>query len=68
MKSISGKRFCKILEANGWVLKRINGSHFIYKKEGKEDIIVVPIHANEDLKEGLLLSMMKQAGLKEKDL
>jgi predicted RNA binding protein YcfA (HicA-like mRNA interferase family) len=68
MKSVSGKRFCKILEANGWVLKRINGSHFIYKKEGIEDILVVPVHGNEDLKEGLLRSMMKQAGLEEYDL
>jgi predicted RNA binding protein YcfA (HicA-like mRNA interferase family) len=68
MKSISGKHFCKILESNGWILKRINGSHFIYKKEGREDILVVPVHGKEDLKEGLLKSMMRQAGLKESDL
>ena len=68
MKSVSGKRFCKILETNGWVLKRINGSHFIYKKEGIEGLIVVPVHGNEDLKEGLLKSLMKMVGLKENDL
>ena len=27
MKTVSGKRFCKILEAGGWRLRRISGSH-----------------------------------------
>ena len=30
MKAVSGKRFCTILEAKGWQLKRVNGSHHIY--------------------------------------
>jgi predicted RNA binding protein YcfA (HicA-like mRNA interferase family) len=68
MKSVSGQSFCKILEKNGWVLKRINGSHFIYTKKGIEDILVVPVHGNDDLKIGLLKSMMKLADLNETDL
>jgi len=31
MKSISGKRLCKIVEQKGWVLRRIIGSHHIYE-------------------------------------
>jgi predicted RNA binding protein YcfA (HicA-like mRNA interferase family) len=34
MKSISGKALCKIVERQGWQLKRITGSHHIYAKEG----------------------------------
>ncbi|HEX7414595.1 MAG TPA: type II toxin-antitoxin system HicA family toxin, partial [Bacteroidia bacterium] len=34
MRSVSGKELCKIIEKKGWVLKRINGSHHIYKKPG----------------------------------
>ncbi|MDJ1169962.1 type II toxin-antitoxin system HicA family toxin [Roseofilum sp. BLCC_M154] len=30
MKLVSGKNFCKILEKNGWILKRVKGSHHIY--------------------------------------
>ena len=30
MKSVSGKQLCKVLEARGWLLLRINGSHHIY--------------------------------------
>jgi hypothetical protein len=32
MKSISGKKLCKIVEKKGWILKKITGSHHIYEK------------------------------------
>ncbi|WP_335823669.1 type II toxin-antitoxin system HicA family toxin [Brachyspira alvinipulli] len=31
MKTISGKKFCKLLETHGWILARINGSHYILR-------------------------------------
>ena len=68
MKLVSGKRLCKILENKGWVLKRINGSHYIYSKAGKDEIITVPVHKNIDLKIGLLKSVMKIANIKEVEL
>ncbi len=68
MKSISGKRFCKRLQDKGWELKRINGSHHIYTKEGFVERISVPVHKNNDLKIGLLKKLMKIAGIEEKDL
>ena len=67
MKSISGRRFCKLLEKRGWILRRINGSHFVYKKEGVEELLVVPVHKNNDLKTGLLKSLLKLSGIEEKD-
>jgi len=68
MKSISGKALAKILERNGWVLLRIQGSHYIYGKAGHDPRISVPIHRNQMLKTGLLHHLMKIAGLDEKDL
>lgn len=68
MKSISGKKFCKIVEKKGWVLKRIQGSHHIYKKEDTKDIIVIPVHKNDDLKTGLLKDIMKMADINEDEL
>jgi predicted RNA binding protein YcfA (HicA-like mRNA interferase family) len=32
MKSMSGKELAKLLEANGWYLLRIQGSHHIYER------------------------------------
>ena len=68
LKAISGKRLCQILEAYGWVCKRINGSHHIYSKTGELARITVPVHGNEDLKIGLLKSLMKIADIKEYEL
>ncbi|MBI5218394.1 MAG: type II toxin-antitoxin system HicA family toxin [Bacteroidia bacterium] len=68
MKSISGKKFCKLIENKGWVLKRINGSHHIYGKPGTDILLVIPVHKNDDLKTGLLKSLMKLSGIEENAL
>jgi predicted RNA binding protein YcfA (HicA-like mRNA interferase family) len=68
MKSISGKQLCKIVEANGWQLKRIRGSHHIFTKEDVEAIVVIPVHGNRDLPIGTLKSILKDAELTEEDL
>ena len=66
MKSISGKKLAKILERKGWRLIRVRGSHHRYQKNNVS--ISIPIHGNQDLKIGLLKSVMKQANLTESDL
>jgi predicted RNA binding protein YcfA (HicA-like mRNA interferase family) len=52
MKSMSGKELAKLLEANGWDLLRIQGSHHIYGQAGNPARISVPIHRNQDMKTG----------------
>ena len=68
MRSISGKRFAKILEKHGWELLRIQSSHYIYCKEGNNARISVPIHSNKSMKIGLQKHLMKIAGLTEEDI
>ncbi|WP_107666737.1 type II toxin-antitoxin system HicA family toxin [Cyanothece sp. BG0011] len=68
MKSISGKKLCKIVEKKGWTLKKITGSHHIYQKSGKPQILSIPVHRNQDLKIGTLKALMKIAELTENDL
>lgn len=53
MKPISGKKFAKVLEQNGWKLLRIHGSHHIYGKTESDVRLSVPIHKNQNLKIGL---------------
>jgi predicted RNA binding protein YcfA (HicA-like mRNA interferase family) len=48
MKEVNGKKFCKIIEAHGWVLQRIKGSHYIYGKKGEINKISVPVHEQVD--------------------
>ena len=68
MKSISGKAFCKVLERQGWILKRVKGSHHIYQNLESNAIISVPVHGNKDLKTGTLKALMRNAELSENDL
>jgi len=68
VKQVSGKQLAKVLEQHGWQLKRINGSHHIYAKDGQVERISVPVHGNRPLKNGLLRHQMKVAGLTETDL
>ncbi len=68
MKQVSGKKFCKTLEAHGWTLQRVKGSHHIYGRRGEENKISVPVHGNKPLKSGLLHHFMKVAGIEEEDL
>jgi predicted RNA binding protein YcfA (HicA-like mRNA interferase family) len=61
------KDLIKILESNGYVLKRIKGSHhfFVHPVNGK--ITVVPLHA-KDLPKGTFYAILKQAGIDKDDL
>lgn len=68
MTSVSGKLFTKVLEKNGWVLLRVQRSHYIYGKSGNVARISVPVHGNQPLKVGPLRHLMKLAGLDERDL
>ena len=68
MKTISGKRMCRILEQHGWTLARINGAHHIYRHSSTGRRTVVPVHGNQDLKPGTQRSIMRDAGLTDADL
>jgi len=50
------------LEAAGWVLDRVRGSHHVFKHRSKAGIVVVP-HPKKDLGKGLVAAIRKQAGL-----
>lgn len=55
------KDLLKLLKQNGWVVKRIHGSHHILEKDGQ--IETVPIHGKE-VPIGLLNTILKRTGLK----
>ena len=68
MKSVSGKKLCKIVEKKDWILWKVTGSHRIYTKSGVNKILSIPVHKNQDLKIGTLKALMKIAELTENDL
>jgi predicted RNA binding protein YcfA (HicA-like mRNA interferase family) len=63
----SPKNFIRILEEQGWLLKRIKGSHNIMFNPISFKTIVIPIHGNKDIPKGLFLTLIKQAKLSKTD-
>ena len=53
----------KELEAAGWQLDRVRGSHHVFRHPENRNIITVP-HPKKDLGKGLVNSLRKLAGLK----
>ena len=68
MKTVSGKRMCKILVAHGWAFSRTTGSHHVYVRAGSPLSIAVPVHGNQDPGSGTQRKIMRQAGLSDADL
>jgi predicted RNA binding protein YcfA (HicA-like mRNA interferase family) len=54
----------KLIEKDGWRLKRTRGDHRVYTHPQKNGIVVVPGHPGSDLAPGTLSSILKTAGLK----
>lgn len=53
----------RILESNGWSLKRIRGSHHIMTKRGFRSV-PVPMHGNGDMNPDFIKDLEKQTGVK----
>ena len=54
------------IEADGWYLVATRGSHRQYKHPSKSGRVTVAGKRSDDLAPGTLNSILKQAGLKEK--
>jgi len=64
-QAVNGRDLKKRLEAHGWFLDRISGSHHIMTKEGRRSI-PVPVHGATDLPKALVKAILKQAAIREK--
>jgi len=47
LRQISGPRLIKLLQARGWYVKRIRGSHHVLRHPEVPDTLVVPVHGNQ---------------------
>jgi predicted RNA binding protein YcfA (HicA-like mRNA interferase family) len=54
---------CRLIEQNGWQLRRVRGSHHVYSKPGELKIISIPVHGNRNLKPGLAARIARDAGV-----
>ncbi len=61
---MNGKLIIRILENEGWQIKRIRGSHHIMSKDNRS--VPVPVHGSAEIGKGLLSAIEKQTGVKLK--
>lgn len=55
------RKIIKMLEADGWQLVAVKGSHHQFKHAVKPGRVTVP-HPNKGLKTGVVISIYRQAG------
>ncbi|WP_165908375.1 type II toxin-antitoxin system HicA family toxin [Rubrivivax gelatinosus] len=60
---MDSKQVIKMLEANGWFLARVKGSHHQFKHPTRPGLVTVK-HPDSDIPKGTLNSIKKQAGWK----
>lgn len=63
MKKYTAKNVIKVLLKDGWIERRVRGSHHIFTKEGEENIVVVPT-SKKTIPIGTLKNIERQAKLK----
>ena len=61
-KISSSREIIKRLEADGWELARIKGSHHHFQHKSKSGTVTVK-HPQKDIPEGTKQNILKQAGL-----
>jgi predicted RNA binding protein YcfA (HicA-like mRNA interferase family) len=59
---VNSRELINQLEAAGWKLERVKGSHHQFKHPDHKLLVTVP-HPRKDLGVGLVKSIKKQAGL-----
>jgi predicted RNA binding protein YcfA (HicA-like mRNA interferase family) len=59
---MNSRELIKQVEADGWVLVRVTGSHHHFKHPTKAGLVTIP-HPKKDLPVGTSRSILKQAGL-----
>ena len=65
LKNIKVKEVIKILEKNGFSIKRQSGTHIIMKNNGK--LVVVPVH-HSTIPIGTFKNIEKQSGLNFREI
>lgn len=63
MKSYSSRDVIRMLEADGWYLVRVSGSHHQYKHPTKPGTVTVK-HPDKDIPRKTLDSIERQSGLR----
>jgi len=63
LHNLKPDRVVRAFERAGWMNEGQRGSHVKLTKEGNPNILSIPVHKGKPVKQGLLLSQIKKAGM-----
>jgi predicted RNA binding protein YcfA (HicA-like mRNA interferase family) len=63
LRVLSGREVCRILSEHGFNEVRRRGSHIAMQKRADNSTVTVPVPDHDELKQGTLLSIIRQSGL-----
>ncbi|WP_143890477.1 type II toxin-antitoxin system HicA family toxin [Tepidimonas alkaliphilus] len=62
---MNSRELIRLLEAHGWTLRAVKGSHPIFRHADRPGHLSVP-HPKKDLGAGLVHKLLKQAGIPDR--
>ncbi len=65
---ITGKTLLGVLEKNGFFILRVRGSHYFLENLITQKRTTIPLHGNEILRPGILLSILRDIDWEKEDL
>jgi predicted RNA binding protein YcfA (HicA-like mRNA interferase family) len=60
---VKSKELHRLIKQNGWKLLRVQGSHYIYEKNGRT--YPVPYHGADEVGKGIEKTIKKEMNLKQ---
>lgn len=65
---VTSAELLRALQRGGWQVKRQTGGHIHLAHRERPSLVTLPQHAGETLKEWIVSSVLKQAGLTAEEL
>jgi predicted RNA binding protein YcfA (HicA-like mRNA interferase family) len=59
---VRSKDLIRLVEREGWVLRRVRGSHHQFKHPTKPGLVTIP-HPKKDMPQGTVKNILRQAGI-----
>ena len=63
LPAVNGKQAVRALQNLGFLLDRVEGSHYLLVKESHPRTVPVPVHGSKPLPRGTLASIIRMAGV-----
>ncbi len=59
---VNSSELIRLVEKDGWVLRRVRGSHHQFKHPEKPGLVTIP-HPKKDLPQGTVRNILRQTGI-----